>query len=936
MDKKTLQQQLIQLQQAIKAQEALRGILPAETIEAMLTELRSKEQIVVAQLAGSGATAQGDGAIAQGKGATAVSDRGVNIGGDMGAPLVTGDNNHISHIVTIYQQGGGRIADGRLRQAIADYAGWVMESYGRIPLRGLSDREYNLPDPNLPDVYVSLVAQQQEIDRFNHRPEAQREERPEPVDMRSLLGQGDRLVITGGPGSGKTTFLRHIAYLLAYAIYTGDETAVRQQLNLDGPIPLPIYLSLGDYYRYKQEKRDGTLVSFISYTLLQQHGVYDLPDDFFAQMLSAQRTVCLLLDSLDEIPDEDGRFHITHDVQNLAYNRSIRQMLVASRDHAYVGRVMFPASRFHRFIVQPMNETQIQALTQRWCVAVYPPKEAVSEARDLQAEIIALETIRKTQGENPLVNTPLMVTIVAIVHFNNRKLPQQRAALYEKCTNALLAEQHKGEEGQGRSQSFLEQRGGSADAKRGLLALLAFEMMAASPDKEAGRMVTTAQLTQWLLPQLVRTVGAEAAPTQLESFRRAMCDRASLLHERGGEHEFIHLTFQEFFCAYHLAANREPKAIAVFFQEEERVLQSWWREALLLTIGYLGKTAIDRGLDLVQLLLTTCPATAAGLAAAELAAAGLLELEAPAPDVRQQAHDRLVVLLADPALSAPPTLRAQAGTTLGRLGDRRPGVCTLEPDWVHLPGGVFPMGKERHPIAVEPFTIGRYLVTNAQFRFFMDAGGYEQPRYWTPEGWDYCQRQRWIKPRLWDDGQWNQPNQPVVAVSWYEAVAYTRWLTETLHAQKRLRSDWAVRLPTEAEWERAAAGLNGREYPWDGAWDQERANSKEAGVGRTTAVGVFPSGATPEGMQDVAGNVWEWCRTRYRDEQKNVYSPPYRVDDGREEMAGGDTVARVLKGGAYYVKLDTLRCAARYVSLPISRGDDLGFRVLASPSTAGL
>ncbi|RME12391.1 MAG: NACHT domain-containing protein, partial [Bacteroidetes bacterium] len=575
--------------------------------------MQQKAQEILDQLLGAGQVAiQVDGDFVQGD----------KVEGDK----VMG-NKVIQNIVQIYREAGGRISDERLSQAVHNYAGWVMENYGRVPLRGLGDKEYDMPDPDLPAVYVSLMAQK-EAGRWQER-----EAEPKPVDMSSLLSQGRRLVITGAPGSGKTTFLRHIAYMLARALYSGDDKPVRQYLNLTGDLPLPIYLSLGDYHRYRQNNGDGTLIDFISYTLFQQHGVYDLPKDFFAQMLSRDNTVCLLLDSLDEIPDETGRFQASNAVMQLSANRSIGQMLVASRDHAYVGRTMLTRP-FRRFVVQPMQPEQIAALTKRWCEAVYPSHLAEKETQLLQDEIAALEAIRKAQGEEPLVETPLMVTIVAIVHYNNRKLPQQRAALYEKCVNALLAEQHKGEEGQGQSQLELEKRGGSIDSKRSRLALLAYEMMRSSGDKEAGRKTSLQQMQAWLLPAFERAEGADAAPAKFEAFRQAMCDRASILHERGGQYEFTHLTFQEFMCAYHLAVNMAPLEIAAFFQDEERVRQSWWREVILLTIGYLGKTAEDKCLKLIEAMLARSPDDATTLAAAELAAAGLLELEMAAPAAR--------------------------------------------------------------------------------------------------------------------------------------------------------------------------------------------------------------------------------------------------------------------------------------------------------------
>ena len=872
------------VQQAITAQENLAGILPDDQLAGMLAPLHLKETALLSQLIGEASVA-GD----------------VVLGDKAAGDKVMG-NKVIQQIVHIYRAGGGRIADERLSQAIASYAGWVMENYGRVPLRGLSDREYDMPDPDLPAVYVSLMAQK-EAARW---PEQAREDEREPVDMNGLLGQGRRLVVTGAPGSGKTTFLRHIAYLLARALHSGDDAPVRRQLNLDGPLPLPIYLSLGDYHRYRHNNGDGTLIDFISYTLIQQHGVYDLPDDFFAQMLSRENTVCLLLDSLDEIPDEEGRFQASNAVMQLSANRSIGRMLVASRDHAYVGRTILPRP-FRRFVVQPMRQEQIAALTGRWCQAVYSPHLAAAETRLLQDEIRALEVIRKEQGEEPLVETPLMVTIVAIVHYNNRKLPQQRAALYEKCVNALLAEQHKGEEGQGQSQPELEKRGGSVDIKRSRLALLAFEMMRSRGDKEAGRTANLSQIQEWLLPAYQRTDGIEAAPAKFEAFRRAMCDRASILHERGGQVEFTHLTFQEFLCAYHLAVNDSPAEIAVFFQDEGRVLHSWWREAILLTIGYLGKTADAQSLKLVEALLGAFPDDAAGLAAAELAASGLLELEITAPAARQMARQRLTALLTAPAQTGTPALRALAGRTLSRLGDTRRGVGVIERDGLKLPdirwgeevpAGTYSYQQVEIPIPY-PFRLARYPITYAQFQCFIDAPDVADKRWWEGMPAD---------TQEWGEQAFPYANHPRERVSWYQAAAFCRWLSHKL--------DEAIQLPHEYEWEVAARYPDSRFYPWGDEFDKEKTNTREGGVGQTTAVGLYPSGKNPAlELYDLSGNVWEWCR--------NKYANP---DDDAVDTSGA---RRVLRGGSWLDVRGVARAASRYRNFPDVRFGNVGFRVVA-------
>ena len=139
----------------------------------------------------------------------------------------------------------------------------------------------------------------------------------------------------------------------------------------------------------------------------------------------------------------------------------------------------------------------------------------------------------------------------------------------------------------------------------------------------------------------------------------------------------------------------------------------------------------------------------------------------------------------------------------------------------------------------------------------------------------------------------------MVGVSWYEAVAYCSWLTAETGDAKR-----PYRLPTEAEWERAAAARrqatgDSRRYPWGDQWDKQRCNNKELGLGQTTPVGQFsPAGDSPEGVSDLAGNVWEWCSTRYGGvDAKPKFGYPYQADE-REDLEGDDT--RILRGGSWF------------------------------------
>jgi formylglycine-generating enzyme required for sulfatase activity len=126
----------------------------------------------------------------------------------------------------------------------------------------------------------------------------------------------------------------------------------------------------------------------------------------------------------------------------------------------------------------------------------------------------------------------------------------------------------------------------------------------------------------------------------------------------------------------------------------------------------------------------------------------------------------------------------------------------------------------------------------------VEAGGYRQDRYWTEAGCRFRDKYKIRAPDAWDDPRWSLDNHPVINVSWYEAVAYCRWLDEHLHEAERVPVGLVLRLPTEAEWEWAARGPEGRRWPWGDEWQASYCNGEEAKIGRTSAVGSFAAGAS--------------------------------------------------------------------------------------------
>jgi formylglycine-generating enzyme required for sulfatase activity len=278
-----------------------------------------------------------------------------------------------------------------------------------------------------------------------------------------------------------------------------------------------------------------------------------------------------------------------------------------------------------------------------------------------------------------------------------------------------------------------------------------------------------------------------------------------------------------------------------------------------------------------------------------------------------------------------PRERAQVGEVLDRLpgGDSRPGVTTLEPLWCAVPQSPFWQGESEaaQQIEVDTYWIARYPVTKAQYASFVEASGRTPPRSW----------------------QGNHPplgmgNHPVVSITWEDAVAYCRWWNDQMRgaplwlwqggrAEKvqQVPQRWTVRLPTSVEWEKAARGgltipfASGQEqvenpfprriYPWGDSWrlstpgqpgDETRCNVSESDVGTTTPVGMYPTGASPYGLLDMAGNVWEWCL----------------------DQADAEGRYKVRRGGAFRYTHEHARCAA-YDKAYLGLGwPYLGFRLV--------
>jgi formylglycine-generating enzyme required for sulfatase activity len=273
----------------------------------------------------------------------------------------------------------------------------------------------------------------------------------------------------------------------------------------------------------------------------------------------------------------------------------------------------------------------------------------------------------------------------------------------------------------------------------------------------------------------------------------------------------------------------------------------------------------------------------------------------------------------DPAEKSQPTGKTQTlpppqpapVSPTAKLKRQKKGV--REPSMVEIEAGTFLMGTNpqdlektdiawtedlagespAHELELPRYAISRYPITNAEYKVFVEAGG--------------------VAPAHWDEAGFDDPLQPVVGLSWYDALAYCRWLSEA--------TGKTYTLPSEAEWEKAARGTEGRIWPWGNRWAEKRCHSGLNGADYPNPVGGYSTvGDSPYGLADVAGNIWEWTRSL-----NQAY--PYHGEDGRENLDSDE--ARILRGGSWQSEAKQVRCAERSQAQPPAyRDKTIGFRVV--------
>jgi len=812
------------------------------------------------------------------------------------------------------------IGPGRRTAPKADptqYLLWLQRRTAHIDIRGLevgSGKAHQFP---IHDLYIPLTTSMAppptrrcEKGKADPGPEAAMRE-GRRVELEEALA-GRNLVIVGDPGGGKTTFVNRIANLLCgQALGKGQDARLARAV---GEAAFPILIRVPELAEYigktKKDRRGPTLKGtpcWIAHYAgdLCREGALGLDKGFFMDRLaSGQATV--LLDGLDEAPSRQLREEVAGLVDAAAGRFETCRFVVTTRPAAYRGKSLL--GEFARVEIEPLEDSAIETFLSRWCEALYhdDPDQADLHKRGLIRDLHARPEIRR------LARNPVMLTALAVVHWNETRLPEQRADLYESIIKWL-------------SQSR-ERREGRPSAKRcvALLANLALAMQA----REGSRKVQVRQhwAARMIAPEW-RRLPKDKRLAEAEGFLEEEELDSGIIVKRGDDVRFWHLTFQEFLAARALAAKDEERLKVL---KGDKIYLPEWREVVLLLAGVLYHQGVDRVDAMFSAALSALPKRAAlareaqcvGLLGAAVRDLSPVDMGYQPRDGRYAASlERVTAIFdAEKARGIDIEVARQAAEALGQAGDPRFATAEArEQNWVTVPAGEFLMGAQKkdsskpnydpeasssespvHPVCLGEYRIGRYPVTVCEYQRFVDDGGYTKEDHWPSKGFG-----KWPAPEEWED-QLQHPNRPVVCVSWYEAAAYAAWA--------------GCRLPTEAEWERAARGTDGRRYPWgDDEPNPALLNSWESRIHEPTPVGLYPGGASPNGVLDMAGNVWEWCSDWY-----GGYADA-EVSDPRGPASGP---ARVVRGGSWGSYARLCRSAYRDGIEPERRGGRLGFRVV--------
>ena len=673
---------------------------------------------------------------------------------------------------------------------------------------------------------------------------------PKPQEAHKLLAGGKaprRLVILGGPGTGKTTLLE--SFCLALAQGPGAPFPWAQDL----PQLLPIFYRIRDLDHDLESH--GTIWDCIRHQCSRRMGP-NLPPDFFPRQME-RGGLMLLFDGLDEAASPASRDRIVDLIEAFAENLSAEsRVAITSRPHDY--RRRFEAAAYRHYELCEFDDGEIQTFIHGWQQVHEPdPAKAVEKGERLWKALESRPDIL------PLARNALLLTMIVRVHFGLGALPDSRLSLYAKCSETLLKYWAEQKELPASPIDFHQ--------KRRFLSQLAFEMQGESGEQlreDMALQIPRAALAR-RLERFLREKGAGDTLNLVDAIIDRLHARdAILVQYGGGQFGFVHRGFQEYFAAQWMAEELDDSE----FQEKLLAEPAGWNETLYLAVAQLPDRRRRR--TLLELL----KAGRAGFALACLKAAapedpwlrqlvqflsrytveGREHRSLPVTECAEACASRTETMPVLRAMFAPAGREGQSLAAAVELAEELAARGLTEAqallDAFFGEAARCGLASTEEMAWVDGFYLDRYPVTNRKFERMIPGHGKLRGQYSDAD------------------------DQPAVYVNWYEARLFCRWRGP------------GFRLPTEEEWERAASwdparGVK-RKYPWGDEFDPARCNTREGGPDKTTPVGMYPNGVSAYGCFDMAGNVWEWTESLWSEkEEDRVLRGGSWIDD-RSSAAG--------------------------------------------------
>jgi formylglycine-generating enzyme required for sulfatase activity len=796
---------------------------------------------------------------------------------------------------------------GNDEKALEKYLDLGRKDWGGLMLPMIRHRVDDGRSYRLKQIFVPLLLQdkraeeqvRKNMERLQRKPEnlaREEDEKTRPVGFTELMTRYTAFVLIGKPGSGKTTLFRRAA--LAFA-----EGRAAEELGWKGRALFPIFIRLRNFGEFLKgeagehfcDPAPGALLEYLK-NRYQNGEDLDLTPDFFSRRLDGGDCL-VLLDGLDEVAQ--GR-----DVVAQQLNAFIKRFKtgnyfgISSRPGGY-GKdeeTALRAAQLARAEVAPLDAKGICQLIENLLAVMEWDNEREHQAavQDLPRSILASSDLTS------IASIPLFCSaLVQVYKYNKAKLPERRVDVLDEIVTLLLGHWHASkadldvqnaralgmEDGTGRNYKTVEE---SVEYKYRRLRYLAYHMHTVAKQYEVDAETARSVLSEYFM-QKERFKDKELAESCAEGFLLNSHERSGLLAEMtaASEHNpatyaFIHQNFAEFLAATELV-NRGGLVEVVL----ENIDDPWWEQVILFAGAQRGPFDHLRS----EIILRLMEAASQQLDGApewerRLSMAGHLARDMGG-HLDGGVREELEEVLRQAATSADkkPVSRANLADALDELWT----PADLHA-FVEIADDRSQIIDDRPSSTVRRLFFAKYPVTNAQYQRFLEADDYPAEKYWMrfpkyaepekeytrigdwgaagykwlQENWDERKK---VLPRYWNDPRFgiSRKNAPVVGISWYEANAYCKWLMEnweTLDEGKQgLPRPDEIRLPIESEWILAAGGTNNNRFAFgelkDGKDLPRYANTDVSSIRRTTPVWMYPAGATPDGLMDMSGNVWE-------------------------------------------------------------------------------